>query len=137
MPSCSQMRLQLLHFHAVFKTWPTFQELTPIVSFRRRRWSQRNFSENRNIHGNQSKDMLNKIRRLRRNIFLASRCWRCLPRLLRKLIIVLLKFSVIVFGNARNVSCNSLSAAFEFPYQLQLITFTIKMFDMEHCGTIK
>ena len=27
-PSCSQMRLQLLHFHAVFKTWPTFQELT-------------------------------------------------------------------------------------------------------------
>ena len=25
-PSCSQMRLQLLHFHAVFKTWPTFQE---------------------------------------------------------------------------------------------------------------
>ena len=57
-PSCSQMRLQLLHFHAVFKTWPTFQELTSIVSFRKRRWSQRNFSENRNKQGNQSKDML-------------------------------------------------------------------------------
>ena len=26
-PSCAQMRLQLLHFHAVFKTWPTFQKL--------------------------------------------------------------------------------------------------------------
>ena len=26
-PSCCQMRLQLLHFHAVFKPWPTFQEL--------------------------------------------------------------------------------------------------------------
>ena len=25
------MRLQLLHFHAVFKTWPAFQELTSIV----------------------------------------------------------------------------------------------------------
>ena len=45
---CSQMRLQLLHFHAVFKTCPTFQELTSIVSFRRRLWSQRNFSGNRN-----------------------------------------------------------------------------------------
>ena len=33
-PSCSQMRLQLLHFHAVFKTWPTFQELMSIVLFR-------------------------------------------------------------------------------------------------------
>ena len=39
------MILQLLHFHAVFKTWPTFQELASIVSFRRRRWSQRNFSK--------------------------------------------------------------------------------------------
>ena len=39
------MRLQLLHFQAVFKTWPTFQELTSTFSFRRRRWSQRNFSE--------------------------------------------------------------------------------------------
>ena len=29
-PSCSQMRLQLLHFHAVFKTWSTFR----FVSFR-------------------------------------------------------------------------------------------------------
>ena len=82
-PSCSQMRLQLLHFHAVFKTWPTFQELTSIVSFRRRRWSQSNFSENRNIQCNQSKDILSKIRGLRRNIFLASRRWRCRPRLLK------------------------------------------------------
>ena len=32
------MRLQLLHFHALFKTWPTFQELTSIVSFRRRKY---------------------------------------------------------------------------------------------------
>ena len=80
LPSCSQMRLQLLHFHAVFKMWPTFQELTSTVSFRRRRWSQRNFSENRNIQGNQSKDVLSKIRGLRRTIFLASRRWRCRPR---------------------------------------------------------
>ena len=80
-PSWSQMRLQLLHFHAVFKTWPTFQELTSIVSFRRRRWSQRNFSENRNIHGNQSKDVLKERRRLLgRNNVLASRRWRCRPR---------------------------------------------------------
>ena len=57
-PSCSQMRLQLLHFHALFKTWLTFQELTSIVSLRRRCWSQENISENRNIQGNQSKDML-------------------------------------------------------------------------------
>ena len=66
----------------VFKTWPTFQELTSIVSFRRR-WSPRNFSENRNIQGNLSKDVLNKIRGLRRNIFLASRRWRCRTRLLQ------------------------------------------------------
>ena len=82
MPSCSQMRLQLLHFHAVFKTWPTFQELTSIVSFRRRRWSQRNFSENRNIQGNQSKDVLSKIRGLRRNIFSCLQRWRPRSRLL-------------------------------------------------------
>ena len=36
-----------------------------------------------NIRGNQSRaDMLNKIRELRRNIFLAFRRWRCRPRLL-------------------------------------------------------
>ena len=71
-----------VHFHAVFKTWPTFQELMSIVSFRRRRWSQSNFSENRNIQGNQSKDILSKIRGLRRNIVLASRRCRWRPRLL-------------------------------------------------------
>ena len=65
------MRLQLIHFHAVFKMRSTFQELTSIVSSRRRRWSERNFSENRNIQGNQSKDMLSKIQALRRNIFLS------------------------------------------------------------------
>ena len=70
------VRLQLLHLHAVFKMWPTFQELTYIVSFRRRRWSQRNFSENRNIQGNQSKDMLNEGRGLGRNIYIF-----CIPTL--------------------------------------------------------
>ena len=30
--SWSQMRLQLLHFHAVFKTWPKFQELKYVRS---------------------------------------------------------------------------------------------------------
>ena len=45
--SCAQMRLQLLHFHAVFKTRSTFQEPAN-VSFRRRRWRQRNFSESIN-----------------------------------------------------------------------------------------
>ena len=51
-PSCSQRRLQLHHFHAVFKTWPTFQELTCIISFRRRCWIQSiNFSDNKNIQG--------------------------------------------------------------------------------------
>ena len=69
-PSWSQMRLQLLHFHAVFKTWLTFQELTSINSFRRRRWSERDSGENRNIQGNQRNDMLNKIRGLVRNFFL-------------------------------------------------------------------
>ena len=62
--SSSQMRLQLLHFHAVFKMLLTFQELTSIISFRRRRWSQRNFSENWNIQDNQIKCYmltLNKI----------------------------------------------------------------------------
>ena len=78
-PSCSQMRLQLLHFHTVFKTWSTCQELTSVVAFRRRRWSQQNFSKNRNIHGKQSKYMLRKIWGSRRNISLASRCCRCHP----------------------------------------------------------
>ena len=33
----SKLGLQLLHFHAVFKTWSAFQELKSIVSFRERR----------------------------------------------------------------------------------------------------
>ena len=36
-PSCAQMKLQLLDFHAVFKTWPTFHEQTSIFTFRKRR----------------------------------------------------------------------------------------------------
>ena len=39
------MRLQLLHLHTVFKTWPTFQELMSIILFRRRCWSQQNLSK--------------------------------------------------------------------------------------------
>ena len=31
---------QLLHFHVVCKTWSTFQELSSIFSFRKRRWKQ-------------------------------------------------------------------------------------------------
>ena len=82
MPSCSQMRLQLLHFHSVFKTWPTFQELTSIVSFRRRRWSQGNFGKNRNIQGKQSKDILSKTR-ITKKYFSCFQRWRRRPRLLR------------------------------------------------------
>ena len=66
-PSCSQMRLQLLHFHIVFKTWPTFQELTSIVSFRRR-WSQWNFSERETY----TVTKVNMCEDYGRNIFLAS-----------------------------------------------------------------
>ena len=86
-PSCSQMSLQLLHLHAVFKTWSTFQELTPIVSFRRRGWSQRDFVGNRNIQSKQSKDLFNKIRGLWREVFFASRRCRCRLVCLRSLII--------------------------------------------------
>ena len=53
------MRLQLLHFHVVFKTWPSSEELTSIVSFRRRHW---NFGKNRNMKGNQSKYILNLVK---------------------------------------------------------------------------
>ena len=91
------MRLQLLHFHAVFKTWPTFQELTSIVSFRRRRWSQSNFSENRNIQCDQSEDILSKTRGLRINIFLASRRWRWCPHLLKVPIMVISPKEVVQY----------------------------------------
>ena len=69
-PSCSQLRLQLLHFHAVFKTWPTFQGLTSIFMFGKRCWSQQNFSKNRQI-----KDMLKKDTRI------MKKCFSCLPTL--------------------------------------------------------
>ena len=45
-PSCSQMRLQLLHFHAIFKTWPTFLELRPIVFFIRTALESTEFYQN-------------------------------------------------------------------------------------------
>ena len=95
-PSCSQMRLQLLHFPAVFKTWPTFQELTSIVSFRRRRWSsERNLSENRNIQGNQLKVKicLAENTRITKNYVscLLNRRCRCRLRLLKVSISLLLR----------------------------------------------
>ena len=85
MPSCSQVRLQLLHWfpRCLQNMTDIVQELTSNVSFRKRRWSQRNFSENRKIQGNQSKDILSKTRGLRRNVFLASRRWCRRPRLLK------------------------------------------------------
>ena len=71
------MRLKLLHFHAI--------DVADIsrTNVHRRRWSQRNLSENRNIQGNQSTDILSKIPGLRRHSFLVSRRWRCRPRLLK------------------------------------------------------
>ena len=75
-PSYSQMRLQLLHFHAVFKMWATFPELISVVSFRRRHWSQWNFSENRNMQGNQSKDTVYLL-----NTRIRETCFSCLPML--------------------------------------------------------
>ena len=78
MPSCSRVRRQLLHFHVVCKTWSIFQELSSIFLFRKRRWKQLNFSENRNKHCNQSKYMLRKTEGSCRNIFTA--CWLCCHR---------------------------------------------------------
>ena len=69
-PSCSRMRRQLLRFQAVCKTWSVFQELTSIFSFRKRRWRQLKFSENRNKQCNQSKYLLRKTQGLCRNMFL-------------------------------------------------------------------
>ena len=54
-PSCSRVRRQLLHFHVVCKTWSIFQQLSSIFSFRKRRWRQLKFSENRNKQWNQRK----------------------------------------------------------------------------------
>ena len=59
-PSCSQMRRQLLHFQVVCKTWSIFQQLSSNFSFRKTHWRQLNFSENRNKQCNQSKYMLKK-----------------------------------------------------------------------------
>ena len=53
-------------FHAVFRTRPTFQELTSFVSFRGRRWGQRSFSERETYRVT---NVLSKIRELRRNNF--------------------------------------------------------------------
>ena len=47
-PYCSRVRRQFLRFHVVCKTWSIFQELTSIFSFRKRRWKQLKFNENRN-----------------------------------------------------------------------------------------
>ena len=69
----------LLYFHVVCKTWSIFQQLSSIFSFRKRRWRQLNFSENRNKQCNQSKYMLRKTQGLCRNIFTA--CRRRRPRL--------------------------------------------------------
>ena len=68
--ACSQVRLQLLHFHAVFKKWQTFQELTSIVSFRRKSWSQRNFRERETYRITKVKMCLVKYEDYGRNIFL-------------------------------------------------------------------
>ena len=70
------MRLQLLHFHVVCKTWSIFQQLSSIFSFRKTRWRQLNFSENRNKQCNQGKCMLKNPQGLCRNIFTACRCRR-------------------------------------------------------------
>ena len=72
-------------FHVVCKTWSIFQQLSSIFSFRKRRWRQLNFSENRNKQSrlyNQSNYMLKKNQGLCRNIFTA--CWRHCPTVLRQ-----------------------------------------------------
>ena len=84
-PSCSLMSLQLLHFHAVLiQNVADISRTTVHMHASLRSGAERNFSENRNIQDNQSKaDIFNKIRGLRRNIFLVSRRWHCRPRLLK------------------------------------------------------
>ena len=52
------MKTSTVPFPRCLQNVADIQELTSIVSFRRRRWSQWNFSENRNTQGSQSKDML-------------------------------------------------------------------------------
>ena len=56
--------------------WAAFPELISVVSFRRRHWSQRNFSENRNMQGNQSKDTVYLL-----NTRIRETCFSCLPML--------------------------------------------------------
>ena len=74
-PPCSRVRRQLLYFiHVVCKTWSIFQELTSIFSFRKRRWKQLKFSENRNKQGNQSKYMPRKTQ-------IMSKYFYCFPML--------------------------------------------------------
>lgn len=72
MPSCSRVRLQLLHSYVVSKTRFTFQELKSIFSVRKGRWWQLNFSEKRKQECNQIKHMLKKTQGLWRNFLLLS-----------------------------------------------------------------
>ena len=85
-PSCPQMRLQLLHFHAVFKTRPTFHELTFIVrsgvdagdngiSAKIETYS---VTYRGTYRGTKVKMCLMKY-----EDYVASRHWRCRPRLLK------------------------------------------------------
>ena len=53
------------------------------IRFWRRRWNQRNFSENWNKLCNERKDMLSKIRGLRRHICTSCRYCHCRSRSLR------------------------------------------------------
>ena len=54
-PSRSRVRRQWLYFHVVCKTWSILKKLSSIFSFRKTRWRQLTFSENRNKQCNQSK----------------------------------------------------------------------------------
>ena len=72
-PSCAQMRLQLLHFHGVFKTSWTLWDLMSIFSSSKRLWKTTEFHRKQ---WNQRKYMLTKTRELRRNIFY---CFPTLP----------------------------------------------------------
>ena len=84
MPSCSQMRLQLLHFHAVFKTWPTFQELSKRPSFRSEGDAGVNWisAKIETYRVTKIEIYLVKFEHYDEIFFLNSRRLRCRPRLL-------------------------------------------------------